>query len=88
MASHFDSKNIKKKKKKKKKNAMLVLRSRAFQKCIICPCSLSKNEIVLRTPHSNALWTGKTYYQSPKPELVLLPSPSSLPSIMFFTLLL
>ena len=29
-----------------------------------------------------------TYYQSPKPELVLLPSPSSLPSVMFFTLLL
>ena len=29
-----------------------------------------------------------TYYQSPKPELVLLPSPSSLPSVTFFTLLL
>ena len=29
-----------------------------------------------------------TYYQSPKPELVLLPSPSFLPSVMFFTLLL
>ena len=26
-----------------------------------------------------------TYYQSPKPELVLLPSPSFLPSVMFFT---
>ena len=25
-----------------------------------------------------------TYYQSPKPELVLLPSPSSLPSVTFF----
>ena len=25
-----------------------------------------------------------TYYQSPKPELVLLPSPSFLPSITFF----
>ena len=32
--------------------------------------------------------TVNTYYQSPKPELVLLPSPSSLPSVMFFTLLL
>ena len=32
--------------------------------------------------------TVNTYYQSPKPELVLLPSPSSLPSVTFFTLLL
>ena len=51
-------------------------------------CSQRDGRVGLYDPVIGNNTMVNTYYQSPKPELVLLPSPSFLPSVMFFTLLL